>query len=136
MRTLLECLVGIVAAAVSLWLIRRYWWATQRKLIAVWLVIAALIYPAFAALHDAHDQLLYEFIGVVLYSTLAWLGWRYSLAWLAAGWALHTVWDNLTHGAFMPAWYPMVCLGFDLVLAAFIVWQWKSNGRKHSRKKS
>ena len=132
MRTLLECLVGIVAAVISLALIRDYVWTTQRKLVAIWLVVAALIYPALAILRGANDQLRYEFMGVALYGALAWIGWRYSLILLAAGWALHGLWDNLTHGAFMPAWYPMACLGFDLVLAAFIVWQWKSNGRKQN----
>ena len=132
MRTLLECLVGIVAAVISLGLIRQYAWATQRKLMAVWLVVAALIYPALATLRGAYDWLPYEFVGVALYGSLAWIGWRYSLIVLAAGWVLHALWDCLTHGAFMPAWYPMWCLGFDLLLAGFIVWQWKSNGRKQN----
>ena len=132
MRTLLECLVGIIAAAISLGLIRQYEWATQHKLVAVWLVIAALIYPALALLQGASEWLPYEFVGVALYATLAWIGWRYSLMVLAAGWALHALWDRLSHGTFMPAWYPMACLGFDLVLAGFIVSQWKINGRKQN----
>ena len=45
---------------------------------------------------------------------------------LALGWAAHVIWDvgMHLHGAgaeFTPAWYPAVCIGFDLVVAAAIV---------------
>jgi hypothetical protein len=129
MRTLLECIAGVVAAVVSLVLIQRRRWNTQRKLMAAWLLIAALIYPALVILRGANEWLLYEFVGVVLYGLFAWMGWRVSLVALAAGWALHVCWDVLAHGAYMPAWYPMVCFGFDLALAGFIFWKWQQ--QKH-----
>lgn len=39
-------------------------------------------------------------------------------------------WDRALHGggepAFVPAWYPLLCAGFDLVFAAAIAWRMRS----------
>ena len=44
--------------------------------------------------------------------------------WLAAGWAVHVGWDLLLHPltstGYAPAWYVRACVGFDLVVAAWI----------------
>jgi hypothetical protein len=43
---------------------------------------------------------------------------------LILGWAAHAAWDVLLHQVlsvgFVPEWYPVVCLGFDVLLAAHI----------------
>jgi len=55
---------------------------------------------------------------------VAWLGLRRSALWLAAGWAAHVGWDLLLHpltgAGYAPPWYVRACLGFDLVVAAWI----------------
>ncbi len=65
-----------------------------------------------------------EAIGVALFGAVAWLGARRAALWLAAGWAAHVGWDLLLHpltdGGYAPAWYVRACVGFDLVVAAWI----------------
>jgi hypothetical protein len=50
-----------------------------------------------------------------------------TLAWLAAGWALHPIWDAALHlqgsgAAHAPEWYVVACISFDLPVAAYIQW--------------
>ena len=62
---------------------------------------------------------------MVLFSLVAWLGVRGALWWLALGWAAHVAWDVGLHldrsQALVPAWYPLFCVGFDLIVAGFIL---------------
>jgi hypothetical protein len=72
------------------------------------------------------DGLVTESLGVGIYGVFALLGLRYSSGWLAFGWALHLVWDAGFHSlggaaAFVPMWYAVMCIGFDLVVAASIL---------------
>lgn len=88
---------------------------SERRFIALGLVIAALIYVGFATVSSAYvPWLILETLGAGFYGALAWLGMRYSPRWLALGWATHLVWDVGLHlvregSAFTPAWYPVVC---------------------------
>lgn len=97
---------------------------------AVGLWVAAWIYVGFAVLgQSGWGWLGIELVGVALYGVLAWTG-RSRSAWLAAGWALHVLWDVFLHGghgtAFVPGWYPPACLGFDVAVAAY----WLGLGRR------
>lgn len=52
-------------------------------------------------------------------------GLRGSPLWIAAGWALHPVWDVALHyagpgRAFAPDSYTVTCLSFDLLVAAYV----------------
>lgn len=95
------------------------------------LVIAALVYNAFvlAAAFDDKDQSTRwhatEAVGVLLYGVVALLGITYSGVWTAAGWAAHPAWDvwhMLTPGAtHVPEWYPGVCIGFDVIVALWVL---------------
>ncbi len=60
---------------------------------------------------------------------LALAGLWFSPLWLAGAWALHAVFD-VFHGhagleTRVPRWYPSTCLTYDLILAAWIVLQWR-----------
>jgi hypothetical protein len=97
-----------------------------RALLAVVLAAAAAIYVGFAAgTGQPTAWLVTEILGVALFGAMAVLGLRGSAWWLAAGWALHPVWDLALHYAgpgrsFAPDWYTVSCLGFDLIVAAYI----------------
>ena len=97
---------------------------------AIGLIIAALIYVGFAIWHMEYSWLPLEVGGVVIYGLLAYLGLRYSIWFLALGWASHVLWDIILHMndsiQFVPDWYPPVCLIFDLVLAGYIIYRLKS----------
>ena len=98
-----------------------------RALLALLLCGAALTYVRFAVEAGAGSGwVVAELAGVVLYGGLAVRGLRGSPMWLAAGWALHPVWDVAVHyagpgHAFAPDAYAITCLSFDLLVAAYIV---------------
>jgi hypothetical protein len=97
-----------------------------RALLAAVLIVAAVIYEVFAARGGAGGfWLAAELVGIGLYGTMGLLGVRRSAWWLAAGWALHPVWDILLHyigpgHSFAPETYTIPCLTFDLAVAAYI----------------
>jgi hypothetical protein len=102
----------------------------ERRVLALGLVVAAVIYVGFALAAGETGWLALETLGVALYGALAWLGLRRSALWLAAGWALHPLWDVGLHlvgagSAFAPAWYAVLCISFDVLVAAEV-------GRRHA----
>lgn len=109
---------------------------TAIRLLGFSLVAAALIYFGFAVfgLIDgtaAFSWIVVEIGGLVFYGSFAYLGIRSSPWYLAAGWALHIIWDTVVHtGAeFVPAFYPGICIGFDAAVAAFTVYLlFRTNG--------
>ena len=118
---LFEIIFGIIAAAILV-----VW--TRKKDISFWrfaLVIGALIYVGFALVGQQWDWLPIEFGGVLLYSFFVFLSFRFSILFLALGWALHVVWDLALHfdghPGYVPDWYPGACLGFDLLIAGYLV---------------
>ena len=119
---------GCVLAALSLWLIRGYDARTRQKLMSIWLMLAALIYVGFAVRTSNAQWWWTELAGVAVFVPLALLGLKYSPWLLVAGWAGHALWDVGLHSsyragqraAFVPAWYPAACLGFDLLIASYI----------------
>lgn len=114
-----------LAAAAGVALAVPYVLYARRVHFAAGLVVAALIYVVFAIARGTTGSLLLELGGVVLFAAIAFLGMRYSVLWLAAGWALHVGWDLLLHpvdaSSYAPWWYPALCLGFDLAVAAGII---------------
>ncbi len=69
------------------------------------LLIAALIYVVFAIVGGNVRDVLVELAGVV-----------------AFGWLVHVGWDVfMHHGTYVPSWYPMTCIGFDVLVAIAIV---------------
>jgi hypothetical protein len=97
-----------------------------RALLAFLLCGAALTYVHYAASAGAGaGWVIAELAGVALYGSLGLRGLRGSPMWLAAGWALHPVWDVVLHyfgpgHAFAPDAYAITCLSFDLLVAAYI----------------
>jgi hypothetical protein len=93
------------------------------------LAAAALIYAGFGLFSRSTGWILTELGGVAIYTVFAVLGIRRSGWFLAIGWALHMVWDLVLHDAsteFVPRWYQLLCLGFDLWLAGYIgLREWK-----------
>lgn len=119
-------LIGFVFAVVSVFVIRKLLPDKERSFWGLALVIAAAIYVVFALVGGAHDYLPMELGGILLYGTFAWLAVRHNLLWLAAGWALHVVWDVWLHSGeasdFVPTGYAEMCIGFDVALAVYLCW--------------
>jgi hypothetical protein len=124
MATIFWLLLGIVLGAAFLAFARAQP-AAESRVLAIGLLVAAAIYVLFALNGAEPEWIAVEVGGVVLYGSLAWLGLRHSLLWLSAGWALHPVWDVGVHligsgAVFAPAWYALICVTFDLLVAAYI----------------
>jgi hypothetical protein len=87
------------------------------------LVVAACLYVVFAFVQGTSlSWLLIEAAGVAVFGVMAVAGVRWSAWWLAAGWALHPVWDLGLHyfgpgGHVAPHWYAVGCMSFDLCIA-------------------
>jgi hypothetical protein len=112
--------VGGVVAAMLAALVRR-----SRDEPGLWglaLVVAALAYPAFALGAQVPAPATKEFLGSLPWIAVAIASRRLGPLVLAAGWAAHGVWDMMpVNRTWMPAFYPPLCLGFDLVVAARLV---------------
>lgn len=122
---LLEITLGLIAGWLCLWLVKKM---LPEKEVAFWrsgLVGAALLYVLFTCMAGAWSQLPMEIGGLLVYLGFAWLSYKYSLYFLATGWALHIAWDQLLHPGghpgYIPAWYPGFCLGFDVVIALYVL---------------
>ena len=71
-----------------------------------------------------------ELGGVALSGGAAWLGWKVSPWFLAAGWLAHVGWDVGLHGGgdtpFVPAWYPVACIAYDVAAGLYLAWRSRS----------
>ena len=99
--------------------------AAEVRVLTLGLVVTALIYVGLALAGDNRQWLMTELLGVGLFGSLSWLGLRASLWWLALGWVGHVAWDVGLHldraQPLVGAWYPLFCIGFDLVVAGYLV---------------
>ncbi len=97
-----------------------------RSLLVVFLFAAAGAYFGFALLAAPGPiWVLAELVQVIIFGAIALLGLRGSPWWLAAGWAMHPLWDVVLHyvgpgHSFAPITYTIPCLSFDLLVAAYI----------------
>jgi len=122
---LLPILLGAVLGGLFVLLARTRGPTTQVRLLALGLVVAALIYVGLAVTGAGRHWLALEATGLAAFGLLAWLGVRVADWWLALGWVAHVAWDVGLHlerpQAVVPEWYPLLCVGFDLVVAGFLL---------------
>ena len=124
---MLGLILGIVLSLALIYLARMYPPKGERRVYAIGLVVAALIYVVFGVVGGASARwLTIEIIGVLIYGVAAWVGLRGWPSLLALGWIAHVAWDVLLHvggaGAeYTPPWYPWLCVSFDLVVAGAIL---------------
>ncbi len=131
-RFVAALLTGVVLALPYIAFCRRA--ARPEVPLALGLAVAALIYLVLAGLRGGTaGELRWELGGVVLFSVTAWVGVRWWPAVLAAGWAGHVAWDLLLHpvevSGYAPWWYPVACIGFDLLVAGWVLgWLGRGGG--------
>ena len=116
---------GLVLGACFIALARTF---GERRIFAVGLIVAALIYLGFAVFGHADPRWIgTEVLGVALYGTVAWLGLRHTAWWLVVGWAAHPIWDIALHlvgsSTYAPSWYAILCISFDVLVALYIASQ-------------
>jgi hypothetical protein len=97
----------------------------ELRLLALGLVSAAVIYLGLALVHGNARWLALEAAGVAGFGLLAWLGLRVSPWLLVLGWTAHVFWDVAFHvdqpQTLVRAWYPLGCVGFDLIVAGALL---------------
>ena len=121
MQTVIEIVVGLFLGVGFVLLARNY-----ARSFAVGLVVTALIYVGLASFKGSGRWILTELAGVAIFAVFASLGLRKSGWLLAAGWALHPLWDAGLHDystQFVPHWYIGGCIGFDLLVAIYIAFR-------------
>jgi hypothetical protein len=127
MQTLIEIIIGTLFATVFIFYAKRSkTFQGEKVLYAIGLGIAALIYVVFGFFSSSNDWILIELGGLLIYLPFAILGVRLSGWFLCFGWLLHVAWDLVVHNstlAFVPSWYPSVCLGFDVLIAGYICYR-------------
>ena len=122
-----ELAIGIIFAGLTILVVQAFPSRIHNNFYALALIIAASIYVAFSFLSQNTTWIFTEIIGVIIFSIIAFLGVKFSLWFLAIGWLIHPAWDllidnhNLT--AFVPQWYPTVCIGYDIAIALYIAWK-------------
>jgi hypothetical protein len=125
--TILALLLGIIFSLALARLARSRGPEGERRIYAIGLVAAAVIYLSFGLVGKASaGWLAVESLGVIIYGAVAWVGLRWRPSFLALGWAAHVAWDVLLHlngaGAeYTPDWYPWLCVSFDLVIAGAVL---------------
>jgi hypothetical protein len=124
MQTVIEIVVGLFLGIVFILLVRLS--GSYERSFAVGLVVTALIYVGLAVFGNSSAWILIELAGVAIFAVFAWLGLRKTGWFLAAGWALHPLWDAGLHDystQFVPHWYIGGCIGFDLLVAIYIAFR-------------
>lgn len=95
-------------------------------LISLFLALTACVYLGALLAQRQRLPVITSELGVGLaVFTCAALGAMMSAAWLAAGYALHGVWDWAHDSGFVStnvtAWFPPACAMFDFLIAAFVL---------------
>jgi uncharacterized membrane protein len=122
---LLHLGIGVVSAGLTIALTSSLKPDQQRQIYAIALIIAAFIYIGFSFRSGEWQWLLIESSGALIFSMMAIVGLKSSLLWLVAGWLVHPIWDVSLHQVhqttFVPTWYPILCLGYDGVMAFYLL---------------
>jgi hypothetical protein len=127
MQLFIEIFIGIIWASGFIFFVRKSGnFDVEKRFYAIGLIITALIYFGFGLFAETLDWKIIEFLGIPIYGVFAWLGVKKSGYYLAFGWAFHVAWDAVLHGIntpFVPHWYIGFCVGFDILLAGYIVFR-------------
>ena len=98
-----------------------------RSWLVIFLFIAVGVYVGFVVGAGASMPWFYaEVVHAVVLGAMGLLGLRGSPYWIAAGWALHPIWDFVPHylgpgHAFTPESWSISCISLDWVIALYIV---------------
>jgi hypothetical protein len=117
-----QILAGVGLVAVLIAIARRL--RREAPIYRVVLAVTAAYYVLAAWRGGTREALLLELGGLVLFGGVALAAWGSRRLLLAAGWAGHALWDVGFHtggrGAYVPEWYPLLCVAFDLLLAGYL----------------
>ena len=124
MEKLFQLILGAVLALLFILFARTRGPQREPLIYSIGLIVAAFLYVAFSFTGATTEWFIIELIGLVVFTLIAVLGLRVSPWFLVIGWASHVWWDVLLHFVreqpFVPDWYPLACISFDLIVAGYI----------------
>lgn len=120
---LTAALIGVVCGALAMLMLYHTGMLTERSGVAVMLVAIALFYPVFAAQEGDIGSVALHLIVVILFATLAHIGFKRGMHVLAGGLLGHGFFDLGLHfiGAPGPEWWPVFCAAVDIVAGAALI---------------
>jgi len=124
MEKLFQLILGVVLALLFVSFARTRGPRREPFIYSIGLIVAALFYVAFSFTGATTQWFMIELIGLAVFTFIAVLGLKVSLWFSVLGWASHVSWDVFLHlvreQVFVPDWYPVSCISFDLVVAGYI----------------
>lgn len=131
---IIDLIAGAVLALATIWLFKQFPVWAEYTAWCVALIVAAFVYVGFALGRADAPWTMIEAAGVV-YGAAAIAGLLFSSWFLAIGWIAHVLWDLALHTGpsahFVPEWYPVACLTYDVIVGVYIIRQrekWVSAG--------
>lgn len=123
-----DLFIGAAAALATIWILKQFPPWIEYTGYCVGLILAAFIYVAFAMWGGEQPWLMIEAVGVVIYGLAAVGGLLLSSWFVALGWLAHVLWDVGLHlggtpEAFVPQWYPVACLTYDVIVGVYVIRQ-------------
>ena len=98
------------------------------------LIVTASYYCLFAVMAGSGPVLVYELVGLAAFATVAVIGFKRGLGFVAAGLIAHALFDVLREGVIVndgvPAWWPGFCIGFDVAAGAWLAWRFAGPGAR------
>lgn len=128
----MELFIGIVLALAASLFARLSGFDRDRAFYPVVLIVIASYYLLFAVMGGSSWALGLESLAMMVFAAAAVLGFRTSLWLVVAALAGHGVFD-LVHAALIanpgvPPWWPMFCLGYDVMAALYLAWLLQRHG--------
>jgi hypothetical protein len=123
--------IGVVLGLAFLLLVHSVPPQPARQMIALFLAFTACVYAGALLAQEMPARFaLAELLVACVVFALAVVGLRASTTALAAGYALHGVWDLLHHPRAVTtrvaSWFPPLCAAFDFVVAiALLIGPWR-----------
>jgi hypothetical protein len=120
----MELMIGVMLGLMTIACSRLSGFDRERCFFPVLFTVIATYYVLFAVLGNSQEALVEETLAVVLFGGLAIAAYKRTL-WLVVGGLLgHGLFD-LVHGTVIvnpgvPPFWPVFCLGFDVVAAAYL----------------
>lgn len=131
---MVELLVGIGLALAASLFAHLAGFDRDRAFYPVVLIVIASYYALFAVMGGSSWALGLEGVAIAVFAVAALLGFRTSLWLVVVALAGHGLFDlghaGLIANPGVPAWWPMFCLGYDVMAALCLAWLlMRSRGR-------
>jgi uncharacterized membrane protein len=123
----MELLIGLVLGLGTVVSARLSGLDRERGFFPILLMVIATYYILFAVMGNSSGAIMAEVVAAVIFAAIAKAGFKFTPWLVVAGLAGHGVFD-LIHGMLItnpgvPAFWPVFCAAFDVVLAAALAMQ-------------